>query len=314
MTHISLFSGIGGIDLAAEWAGFTTIAQVECDPYCLAVLAKHWPDVPRYTDIRDFPSNVADAENKRYSGREDIRREGKANQQRCALRCESVRHSEDTSAEAGTGNSFSAVTLISGGFPCQPFSAAGKRRGRSDDRHLWPEMLRVIREVKPKYVLAENVRGLLSIESGMAFETVLTDLENAGYETWAGLIPATGVGAPHLRYRVFIVGHARKCESGRLSSISGKETATFGNASADVAYTRCFGGNGVQSIGQPRSSQTTPIGISSKDGEDWWAVEPRLGRVATRVSNRVDRLRALGNAVVPQQVYPILQAIMEVGI
>ena len=260
MRHVSLFTGIGGIDLAAEWAGFTTIAQVECDPYCLAVLAKHWPDVPRCDDIRNFPDQE-----------------------------------------------YGAVTLVSGGFPCQPFSAAGKRRGRTDDRHLWPEMLRVIRAIKPSWVLAENVPGLLAIESGMAFETVLTDLEDAGYETWAGVIPAAGVGAPHFRYRVFVVGHAKSKRCGEERSDSGRSEKWVTSPSADVADTE-----------KPRLAQRIPDRRGFKERiaglkqGDWWAVEPDVGRVASRTPSRVDRLRCLGNAVVPQQVYPILKAIAEV--
>ncbi len=137
MTHVSLFTGVGGIDLAADWAGFKTILQVEKDPYCQKVLRKHWPNVKRIEDIRD-------------------------------VKADSVNE---------------PVTLISGGPPCQPVSVAGKRRGTGDDRWLWPEMLRVIREIKPQWVLAENVPGIISLESGMVFENLLVDLENEGYET-----------------------------------------------------------------------------------------------------------------------------------
>jgi len=229
VTHVSLFAGVGGIDLAAEWAGFETIAQVEQNPYCIKVLERHWPGVHRCTDIREFPDR-----------------------------------------------DYSAVTLVSGGFPCQPFSQAGKRRGTDDDRFLWPEMLRVIREIEPRWVLAENVLGLLSLDGGVVFETVLSDLESAGYATLPVVCPAAGAGAPHQRQRVFIVAH------GTGSRLEGQQWARHEGRGVGLA-------NG-----------------------GWWLTEPDVGRVATGVPHRVDRLRALGNAVVPQQVYPILQAIAEV--
>jgi len=272
VTHVSLFSGIGGIDLAAEWAGFETIAQVERDPYCLAVLAKHWPGVHRCDDIAKFPDR-----------------------------------------------DFGAIDLVSGGFPCQPFSVAGKRRGTADDRHLWPEMLRVIRAVHPSWVLAENVRGLLAIESGMVFESVLAGLETAGYTTWQGVIPACGVGAQHRRERIFVVGHA---EIGGLqgfvgeslnSERKGETYPSLGNrckhftfeSGEDVAHADTEGLERQESAGIDR-------GEPGRSPEcDWWAVEPDMGRVAHGVPRRVDRLRALGNAVVPQQCYPILKAIAE---
>ena len=144
MNHVSLFSGIGGIDLAAEKVGFETIAQVEKDDYATKVLEKHWPDVHRVRDIRDFPDR-----------------------------------------------DYGTVTLISGGFPCTPFSVAGKRRGKEDDRYLWPEMLRVIQKLKPTWTLCENVAGFIS----MGLEDALLDLESASYEVQPFLIPACGVGA-----------------------------------------------------------------------------------------------------------------------
>ena len=285
MTHISLFSGIGGIDLAAEWAGFRTIAQVERDSYCLKVLEKHWPNVHRCREIREFPDQ-----------------------------------------------DYEPVTLVSGGFPCQPFSTVGKRRGKEDDRFLWPEMLRVIREIQPSWVLAENVSGLLSIESGMVFESVLTNLEAEGYETWTGLIPAAGAGAPHYRYRVFIVAYSEKWESGKSQTWNGgqgisrrsedvehpqgqrgreeSDQECVISASQDVADTasprRRPTGTAGQTISQPGKKQR-----SSGCYSDYkqWAVEPDVGRVASGIPHRVDRLRALGNACVPQVILPILQAI-----
>ncbi len=162
MTHLSLFTGIGGLDLAAEWAGFETVGQCEWADYPTKVLEKHWPNVPRWRDIREL------------TGGSFFERTG-----------------------CGT------VDLISGGFPCQPFSFAGKRRGSGDDRYLWPEMLRVIKELRPRWVIGENVAGIVN----MALDTVLSDLESIGYTTGAFIIPACAVDAPHRRDRCAIVAN-----------------------------------------------------------------------------------------------------------
>ena len=163
ITHLSLFSGIGGLDLAAESAGLKTVAQCEWAEYPTKVLEKHWPDVPRWKDIRTLT--------------------GRSFYERTGLR---------------------TVDVISGGFPCQPFSIAGKQRGREDDRYLWPEMVRVIKELRPAWVIGENVAGIVR----MALADILSELEACGYRTRAFLIPACAVGARHRRYRVAIVGYA----------------------------------------------------------------------------------------------------------
>ena len=163
MTHLSLFSGIGGLDLAAELAGFVTVGQCEWADYQTKVLEKHWPDVPRWRDIRTLT--------------------GDSFYERTGLR---------------------TVDVISGGFPCQPFSTAGKRKGKDDDRFLWPEMLRVIREIRPTWVIGENVPGIVSL----ALDEVLSDLEGEGFETQPFVVPACGVDAPHKRERVCILAHA----------------------------------------------------------------------------------------------------------
>lgn len=157
MTHASLFSGIGGFDLAAEQVGWENVFHVERDPFCQSVLKHHFPNSIPYEDITKFDATD-------FRGR---------------------------------------IRVLSGGFPCQPFSAAGERKGDADDRHLWPEMLRVISEIMPAYVVAENVRGLLSWNEGVQFEAVQTDLGSLGYEVFPAVLPSAGVGAPHRRDRIF---------------------------------------------------------------------------------------------------------------
>ena len=162
MTHGSLFSGIGGFDLAAEWTGWTNIFNCEWEDFPRRVLKHHFPHATQHQDIREFDATT-------YAGRVDI---------------------------------------VSGGFPCQPYSLAGKRKGKFDERHLWPEMLRVIRECTPRYVVGENVRGLVNWNGGVVFEEVCADLENAGYAVQPFVLPACGVGAPHRRDRVWFVAYA----------------------------------------------------------------------------------------------------------
>jgi DNA (cytosine-5)-methyltransferase 1 len=310
LTHFSLFSGIGGADLAAEWAGFETVGQCEWADYPTKVLEKHWPDVARWRDIR---SVTAESFNER------------------------------------TGRT--TVDLISGGFPCQPFSVAGKQRGNADDRYLWPEMLRVISELRPAWVLGENVAGIIN----MALDTVCSDLEDQGYEVQTFVIPAAGVDAPHRRKRVFILGRAdyggrRNDERGmsggngewkndkteRTSSTTGLkgsgETPEIvadpngerelqqGGSECEFRERTC---NGSKSLADSDSERGCLQKDNQEDAEDaWqsperaelrnWDVEPNVGRVANGIPNRAHRLKCLGNAIVPQQVYPIFKAIADI--
>lgn len=161
MLHASLFSGIGGFDLAAEWAGWENAFNCDIDPFCRKVLKYHFPKAEQYGNIKTTDFTV-------WRGRIDV---------------------------------------LTGGFPCQPFSVAGKRRGTEDDRHLWPEMLRAIREIAPRWVVGENVLGIVNWSDGLVFEQVCADLETEGYEALTFVLPAAGVDAPHLRYRTWFIAH-----------------------------------------------------------------------------------------------------------
>ena len=303
LTHLSLFSGIGGLDLAAEWAGFRTVGQCEWAEYPRAVLEKHWPGIPRWRDVRTLTKE---------------------------------------SFYEQTG--LRTVDVISGGFPCQPFSVAGKQRGKEDDRYLWPEFIRVIRELWPTWVIGENVPGIINL----ALDTVLADLETEGYEVQCFLIPACGVDAPHRRYRVIIVAHRNSGSAREQALQPGRETADDGipgeirGCSSDTGVLRVA--DGLRGAVYEAVSDTEGIGrkkcvpwsvleagftnCSSRERENVpesaprisgthtvgenWPDEPGVGRVANGVPNRVDRLKCLGNAVVPQQFFPVFDAIARI--
>lgn len=269
MTHLSLFSGIGGLDLAAEWAGFTTVGQCEFADYQTKVLEKHWPDVPRWRDIRTLTKE---------------------------------------SFYERTGQR--TVDVISGGFPCQPFSVAGKQKGKNDDRYLWPEMLRVIRELRPRCVVGENVPGIIKIAAGQ----VVKDLERAGYHVVVFHYEAASVGAWHRRARVFFVGLADVADTAckRIQGHAAICTAKPAERSRQMQSDAESGSEAVYDAmcsgcaGDDRWGQSQELA----DGR-CWAAEPDVGRVAHGIPSRVDRLKCLGNAVVPQQAYPIFKALAE---
>lgn len=304
MNHFSLFTGIGGIDLAAEWAGFTTVGQCELADYPYKVLCKHWPDVPKWRDVRDVTT-------------------------------ETIKH-------------VGPIKLISAGYPCQPFSLAGKRQGDRDDRHLWPEVYRLLKEVNPTWFIGENVAGHVSL----GLDKVLSDLDSLNYSWQPFIVPAAAVNAPHRRDRVFIV--ARNAESydiGTLRRIQEGADTNTGGICEDVAHSlshRQYRQTAWESplnkernnkapkqswetefyetvTGSKNVCHTTGEGLQDRterkmgnpgevekfERSNWWAIEPDVGRVANGIPSRVDRLKCLGNAVVPQQVYPILKAIKE---
>jgi DNA (cytosine-5)-methyltransferase 1 len=176
MKHGSLFSGIGGFELAAEWAGWGNAFHCEWNEFGQKILKYYWPDSESFTDITktDF---------KKYANKIDV---------------------------------------LTGGFPCQPYSTAGKRLGKEDDRHLWPEMLRAIREIKPRWVVGENVRGLISWNGGLVFDEVQTDLENEGYEVFPYLLPACAVNAPHRRDRIWFIAYSKSNDNRKFKPNSKK--------------------------------------------------------------------------------------------
>ena len=265
LTFGSLFAGIGGFDLGFERAEMECRWQVEIDPFCQKVLAKHWPDVRRYGDVRE-----------------------------CG------KHNLET------------VDVICGGFPCQPHSVAGKRRGAEDDRDLWPEYRRVIAELRPRFVVGENVPGIRTT----ILDQVLSDLEGLDYTAVTIDIPAVAVDAPHRRHRIFVVAHStgKRLEGATRQSIQGQinGSASTSRTLAHASQQFSDGGNNNREC---RSRQIPELGNCVEKAQpisSWWALEPAVGRVAHGVPQRVDRLRALGNAVVPQVAEWIGRRIVEV--
>jgi DNA (cytosine-5)-methyltransferase 1 len=225
--------------------------------------------------------------------------------------------------------------IITGGFPCQPFSIAGKQKGTGDDRHLWPEMFRIIKTFKPKFVIGENVKGLINIQDGVVFETVCTDLESEGYEVQAFNIPAAGVGAPHRRERIWILATLGNSELNGSSTtkITRSIIETSNNNKKGENATREFEGTSKSRYGQDvanpntrfsngtneeifsrgQTSNTSSTGGGSS-GTLWpsnWEFEPNVGRVANGIPGRVHRLKGLGNSIVPQIAEEIGYAIIK---
>jgi DNA (cytosine-5)-methyltransferase 1 len=286
LTHLSLFSGIGGIDLAAHWAGFETVAFVERDLYCQKVLAKNFPGVPIYDDVTTFGIEAL--------GHSNL--QGPQGRKRKEL--------PERADERTTGPRSPRVHLLSGGFPCQPFSVAGKRKGSSDERFLWHEMLRVIREVQPLWVLGENVRGLLSIDGGRTFGTIVHELAEVGYRVGWGVYGACHVAAPHRRERVFIVGYSERFRFEGLPQrrsdgqddqerISGRAQESEGGG-CDVAHASLQpngkASEGTCTVGGERDARHDALRCGGQCGprSDWWAVEPNVGRVASRIPKELD--------------------------
>ncbi len=336
LTHLSLFSGIGGIDLAAECAGFKTIAFCEIDKYCQQVLKKHW-SVPIIEDVHEITkqriSVITDSE---LMGRQARTRENIQSEVEEAIRQDirNIRTESEVVADspewenngripgimAGEGgqrrcidsavepSGQNGITLLSGGFPCQPHSVAGKRKASSDERDLWPEFRRVIGEIRPKWVLAENVPGLFSSDAGRFFGNILADLASLGYDAGWCTYGAVDVGALHRRDRVFIVAYSKQF---RLTGqpVNGQR--------GDLSESACLCHTPIKGLPDwagGKVEKPSPLTeFERRDGNGKQReVERDFRRMAHGISRRVDRLRALGNAVVPQQIYPVLKAIAEI--
>lgn len=288
MNHVDLFSGIGGFALAAKWAGFTTTQFVEIDSFCQKVLTKNFPDIPIHDDIKTFT----------------------------------------TSAK---------IDLLTGGFPCQPFSVAGKRKGKSDDRYMWPEMLRVICSASPTYVLIENVTGIISI----ALDDILLDLERERYATRIFVLPASAAQAPHKRERVWIIAnrHGKRCDmwcdtwekrfsqeninrnvqaiQSEWEKLKPQSWKNF-NAQNWLANTDSIAGEQTNSKTKPiKKTGNAWMGYSGQNRSTtseshWQENQPPIPGMDDGLPFRLDRNKALGNAIVPQIAYPILKIIYDI--
>ena len=285
MRHASLFSGIGGFDLAAEWMGWENVFNCEWEKFPRQVLKHHFPNAIQYGDIKELDATT-------HLGRVDI---------------------------------------LTGGFPCQPYSLAGKRMGKEDERHLWPEMCRVIREVQPRWVVGENVRGLIGWNGGMVFDEVQADLEAEGYEVTPYVLPACAVGAPHRRDRVWFIAYANcirlehATQSGSVGQSEGeargrttKPVETWGGIwyASDTKVPR---GEGQRFAGP---GQVQPDGRGGKNMETTWENFPTVPPVCggnDGISKELDGLtfskwrresiKAYGNAIVPHVALQIFKAI-----
>jgi len=308
MKHIGLFEGIGGFSLAAEWAGWETIAWCEINPFCQKVLGYHFPKANKHHDIKITDFTI-------YRGQCDI---------------------------------------LTGGFPCQPYSLAGKRKGKEDDRHLWPEMLRAVREIQPPWIVGENVFGIVNWDGGVVFNEVQTDLEAEGYEVQPYILPAGAVNAPHRRDRVWFVAYSQEANSrnplysraGRngIAGMDDVETTPNpnhngqhrGNGKHEINTSKGgeyvqrnieqMGGDaadteikGLQRGGvQDRFADTIHSDSTPRNWENFPTQPPVRGRNdglpgeldgITFSKWRNESIKAYGNAIVPQVAYQIFKAI-----
>lgn len=275
MTHLDLFSGIGGFAYAADQV-WENMNHVFCDNdrFCQQVLKKHWPEAKIYGNIKEINTNP-------FSTRLERSKQ------------QTTRHDRQLNPEQCHKTPF----LLTGGFPCQPFSAAGLRRGTADERHLWPEMLRVIRLTHPTWIIAENVRGILTWNDGLQFEQVCLDLEAESYEVQTFIIPAVGVNAPHRRDRVWFVAHARRLRGSARSSPGLRPKRQVSEQS-----------NRFKSSAWKREWHEVAAEFCSVD--DGLSVE--LGEFKlSKAQHRKEQLKAYGNAIVPAVAIEIMRAIKQ---
>lgn len=282
MKHATLFSGIGGPELAAEWMGWENAFHCEINPFGRRVLDYYWPKAESYENIKET----------------------------------------DFTKWRGT------VDVLTGGFPCQPYSAAGKRKGKADERHLWPEMLRAIREIRPSWVVGENVFGITNWNGGVVFEEVCAELEAEGYEVQPFVLPAAGINAPHKRDRVFFIAYSNGSANVRKSRENdgeGKEERDEVRESTESSSLRGNDSN-ASSVGYPGKEHRSKESRfdTEKDTGERWENFPTQSPICSRndeFSDRLDRITfpkwrnesiaAYGNAIVPGLMYQIYQAIEE---
>ena len=273
LKHLDLFSGIGGFSLGLEaTGGFETMAFCDIEEYPRQVLQKHWPHVKQYKDIKEL-------------NYERLKADG-----------------------------INSIDIITGGYPCQPFSVAGRKKGEEDPRHLWPEYFRLVKELRPTWVIGENVSGHIKL----GLDTVISDLESEDYAVRPFSISASSIGANHQRERVWIVANSGRSR-GPWSELreeneneTRKENANqFERSSSAPSSSANTNSEGSQRYGNKyklRKSQEERKTSWSR----WWESEPDVGRVAHGVPKRVDRLKCLGNSLVPQIPYYIGKVILEV--
>jgi len=276
--HGSLFSGIGGFDLAAEWMGWQNLFNCEWEEFSRKVLKHHFPNAKQHGDIKEFNAAA-------YAGRIDI---------------------------------------LTGGFPCQPYSIAGERKGREDERHLWPEMLRVVRECSPRWIVGENVRGLVNWSGGLVFEEVCADLEACGYSVQPFILPACAVNAPHRRDRVWFVAYNHKRDRTEERLQTGREVDVYrikGNRNAPDTNgdqrrkRRRYEDKSTKTKryfsvcnARPQTWENFPSKPPLCGGDDGL---PRELDGITFSKWRRESIKAYGNAIVPQVALRIFEAIQE---
>lgn len=320
LTHGSLFSGIGGFDLASEWMGWENVFHCEWNDFGKRILKYYWPNAISYDDITKT----------------------------------------DFTIHRGT------IDVLTGGFPCQPYSVAGKRKGKEDERHLWPEMLRAIREIEPRYIVGENVYGIINWNGGLVFEEVQTDLENEGYKVQTFVLPAASVNAPHKRERIWFIAFKNSNKNGRtrnqwetkskigkqrnscsrdneqlrtyndeITNVTDTESESsrrkykqrqkqreFGecNCKNDASNTECkrrreilqnlqqkqSNGNSFNAFNEPNNWEKFPTETPICDGDD--GLSSRLDAI-TFPKWRTESVKGGGNAIVPQVVLQIFKAI-----
>ena len=294
MRHGSLFSGIGGFDLAAEWCGWENVFHCEWNTFGQKVLKHHFPNSISYNDITKT----------------------------------------DFTIHRGT------IDIISGGFPCQPYSSAGKRLGKEDERHLWPEMLRAIREIQPSWVVGENVRGLTNWNGGLVFDEVQTELEAEGYEVLPFLLPACAVNAPHRRDRIWFIAYSDRNGRQEFTRNLGQKNGEIKRKRNDIIF-NAFESNGNERNATNTSSERlqrwkkqTSIGKTKGEGEfnrniarqvsirfenfptqsPICSGDDGLPRELDRITFskwRNESIKAYGNAIVPQVAYQIFKSICQ---